>query len=69
MHLKTTLEGFIKAGVRCRIVHFTVLLARLRRATGPGGTGSSGGGFDFWVRGQNDHRGEGELSISTENCG
>ena len=23
----------------------------------------SGGGFDFWVRGQNDHRGEGELSI------
>ena len=28
----------------------------------------SGGGFDFWVRGQNDHRGEGELSIWTENC-
>ena len=24
---------------------------------------TSGGGFDFWVRGQNDHRREGELSI------
>ena len=27
----------------------------------------TGGGFDFWERGQNDHRGGGKLPILTEN--
>ena len=30
--------------------------------------GSSGGGFDFWVKGQNYRREGGKLSISTEKC-